>query len=48
MAKDRFGYGTTKGTQDYETMMTNEAFTKAGDSLYPEGFDIEKSEKRED
>ena len=40
MAKDRFGYGTTKGTQDYETMMTNEAFTKAGDSLSPEGFDI--------
>ena len=40
MAKDRFGYGTTKGTQDYETMMTNEAFTKVGDDLSPRGFDI--------
>ena len=40
MAKDRFGYGTTTGTQDYETLVTNEAFTSAGDDLSPRGFDI--------
>ena len=36
MAKDRFGFGTN----DRETMFTEEAFTKVGDDLSPRGFDI--------
>ena len=38
MARDRFGFGI----EDRETMVTDEAFTKAGDDLSPRGFDIGK------
>ena len=36
MAKDRFGFGT----DERGTMITDEAYTKAVDSLSPQGFDI--------